>query len=127
MKHLKSLIASAFVLVALLAPLACATAGETSGKALQGGVFILDRHDAYAVELLDGAEEAYALGQSARLRSVLAVAATKETVPVAGMRGDAEAVMVRHDAWVSADGKLNAFDKQVYLHSTKLFRGLLED
>ncbi len=118
-----------FVLVALLlAGLAgCRSAGETSGSVLAGGTVILDRHDAYVVKHLDGVEEMQALGQSRRVRAVLATAATRETVPVAGIRTDATEVCDRHDAFVNADPDLPEFDKSVFLQSTMLFRGLLEE
>lgn len=117
----------ALVVAAMVVLAGCRSAGETDGGVLAGATVVLDRHDAYAVKVLDGAAEMQALAQSQRVRAVLAVAATRETVPVAGIRKDATEVCDRHDAFVNDDAELPEFDKSVFLQSSALFRGLLEE
>ncbi len=124
---MKNLIASLCVLAALVG---CSTPGETDAKVLSGAVVVLDRHDAYADRLLVDPALTAAKQESGRLRAVLAHAKSLpegSTIPVAGLRTTAESVLVRHDAWVTADTALDDFDKQVFLRSSTVFRGLLED
>lgn len=122
----KRLRPAAFVLVALAALSGCAGVGETDGGVLQGVEPLLQRHDVYAVRLMEPEALSGALGQTARIRAFLAAHPTG-AAPVGAIRADGTQVIDRHQGWVKADGALTETERRVFLRSGEVFKGLLED
>lgn len=123
MKRLKPL---AFVLLTAFALSGCAGVGETDGSILQGVEPLLQRHDVYAVRLMETEALGGALGQTARIRAFLRAHPTG-AAPVGVIREDGTQVIDRHQGWVKADGALTETERRVFLRSGEVFKGLLED
>ena len=85
--------------------------------------FIVERHDAYAVELAGEPDKTQFLSESAELMGLIQAAG--ETIPAGVIVQLGNRVANRHDNWITHDQTLNPFDATDFLRSSEIFRRVL--